>query len=414
MKRLFALTAIVVLATSVWAQEHEIYDDNIASLTVMVGNEWQKMPITTLGGKAISIGFDELSHDYHRYTYTVEHCEADWSVSEDLFTSDYMEGFTTDNTIDRYSLSAGTYQLYTHYELRIPNAQCRLTMSGNYRVKVYDDGNDDQPVLSACFMVSEDATSVGMGYTTNTDIDINATHQQLTMQVDYSRLRVTNPDQQLYVVVMQNQRRDNMVVNPRATFRANNTLQWEHAEDLIFLAGNEYHKFETLDPTHATLGLEAVGWDKERSEWHAYVIPDEPTRNYVYDADADGCFLIRNSDNVNVNTECDYVWTHFTLVAPRESGSVYLNGGWTYGQFTPEYEMTWNYEENHYEGAVYLKQGYYSYQYLAMDMDGKIHRLASEGNFFQTQNSYQALVYYKGNADRAYRLVGYAEIKTGG
>ncbi len=407
------IVLLLALAIGARAQEHRIYDKNIASLTVMVGTDWQHIPITTLGGKAINIAFDELSHDYHRYTYTVEHCEADWTVSEDLFTSDYMDGFMTDNTIDNYELSAGTYQLYTHYELQIPNPQCRLTMSGNYRVKVFDD-DEDNPVLCACFMVNEDAAGVSMGYTTNTDIDINATHQQLSMTVDYSNLRVSSPEQQLYVVVMQNQRRDNMVVNPRVTFRANNSLKWEHSEDLIFLAGNEYHKFETLDPSHATMGLESVGWDRMRSEWHAYVIPDEPARNYVYDVDADGCFLIRNSDNENVDTECDYVWTHFTLYAPREGGSVYVNGAWTYGQLTPEYEMTWNYDANCYEGAVYLKQGYYSYQYLAMDTDGRIHRLASEGNFFQTQNTYQALVYYKGNADRAWRLVGTGEIKTGG
>ncbi len=408
---LLACIALVPVAQTM-AQNHEIYDPNIASLTVMAGADWQSLPITTLNGKRINIAFDELSHDYHRYTYTVEHCEADWSVSEDLFYSDYIDGFFSDNTIDNYALSDGTYQLYTHYWLSIPNNNCRLTMSGNYRLKVFDDDDEDNPVLSACFMISEDVASVGLGYTTNTDIDINATHQQLTMEVDYSRLRVTSPEQQLYIVVLQNQRRDNAVINPRATFKANNTLRWEHCEDLIFLAGNEYHKFETLDPTHATMGLDAVGWDRRASEWHAYVTPNEPARNYVYDVDADGSFLIRNSDNDNSSTTCDYIMTHFTLNTPRQAGSIFLNGAWTYGQFTPKYEMSWNYETSLYEGVVYLKQGYYSYQYLVMEPDGTVHNLPSEGNFFQTENSYQALLYYKGNSDRTYRLVGRANINT--
>lgn len=28
--------------------------------------------------------FDDLTHEYHRYVYKIEHCEADWSVSQDL------------------------------------------------------------------------------------------------------------------------------------------------------------------------------------------------------------------------------------------------------------------------------------------------------------------------------------------
>ena len=49
------------------------------------------------------------------------------------------------------------------------------------------------------------------------------------------------------------------------------------------------------------------------------------------------------------------------------------------------------------------KQGYYSYQYLTED--GSIPSAA--GSFYQTENRYQALVYYKGIGERAWRLVGY-------
>ncbi len=409
-----ALLSMLLVATITHAQQHEIYDPNIASLTVMAGDDWLSLPISTVGGKAINISFDELSHAYHRYTYKVEHCEADWSVSQELFSSDYIEGFAVDNTIDSYALSDGTYQLYTHYALSLPNADCRLTMSGNYRLTVYDDTDEGEvAVLTACFMLCDEAVGVRLGYTTNTDIDIHSQHQQLTMEVDYSGLRVAAPEQQLYIVVMQNQRRDNAVVNPRATFKTGNTLRWEHCKELIFPAGNEFHKFETLSPEHTTMGLEAVGWDKDTQQWHAYVFPDVPRRNYVYDVDADGSYLIRNSDNIDSATRCEYIMTHFTLSTPRqERGSIYLSGAWTYGQLTPQYEMQWNYESNVYEGAVLLKQGYYSYQYLVLDATGSLYTLPAEGNFFQTENTYQALVYYRGNGDRTYRLVGYTTLTT--
>ena len=76
-----------------------------------------------------------------------------------------------------------------------------------------------------------------------------------------------------------------------------------------------------------------------------------------------------------------------------------------------------------YEAIVPLKYGYYSYQYLMFN-DGDIvegdvteNELVgtntaepmippTEGSFHETRNIYNALIYYRGNTDRADRLVG--------
>jgi hypothetical protein len=44
------------------------------------------------------------------------------------------------------------------------------------------------------------------------------------------------------------------------------------------------------------------------------------------------------------------------------------------------------------------------------DPDGVTHRVPEEGSFYQTENKYMALVYYKGNSDRTWRLVGHQGI----
>jgi len=182
---------------------------------------------------------------------------------------------------------------------------------------------------------------------------------------------------------------------------------WDHNRDLIFPAGNEYHKFETLDPTHTTMGLQRVGWDGK--QYHAWIFTDEPRPHYLYDEDADGAFCIRNSDNVNIDTECEYIQTHFTLKAPRQNGTVYLNGAWTNDRFDKRVEMTWNENDGLYEAVVPLKQGYYNYQYLLMHQDGTLSPLPSDGSFYQTENSYQLLVYFRGQGERTDRLVGYGK-----
>ena len=113
------------------------------------------LPVTTPGGAPINISFDDLTHEYHRYTYKLEHCEADWTVSEEIFASDYCEGFTSDNTIDDLVESINTTVLYTHYTMQIPNDRCRLKIGGNYRLTVVDENNDEEPMFTACFMVVE-------------------------------------------------------------------------------------------------------------------------------------------------------------------------------------------------------------------------------------------------------------------
>ena len=54
--------------------------------------------------------------------------------------------------------------------------------------------------------------------------------------------------------------------------------------------------------------------------------------------------------------------------------------------------------------------GYYNYQLLMLDADGTTHHLPEEGNFFQTENRYSALVYYRGISERTWRLVGHQSI----
>lgn len=392
-----------------YGQRNEILAPNIATLQVMAGEDWQSMPVIKLNDDTpVNISFDELSHTYHRFSYSIQHCEADWTPSTDLLESDFIDGFATGNTIDDNEQSVNTNTIYTHYNLQIPNERCKLKLSGNYTVTVFDEDKNNRPVLKACFMVAEQTMTVGLEITTNTDIDVNKSHQQVSMTLNFGGMRVTNPSEQIKTVVMQNYRWDNAVVNIKPQYVRSDGLVWSHCKDLIFSAGNEYRKFETLDPTHTTMGLENVGWNGK--QYQAWLFVDEPRPSYIYDEDANGAFYIRNSDNVGNNTESDYVLTYFRLRTQRQNGDIYLNGAWTNDRFLPQYKMTYNENDGLYEAVIPLKQGYYSYQYILMQPDGVTTPLPSEGNFYQTENSYQALVYYREQGGRTDKLVAYASL----
>jgi len=405
-KAIFFLSLVFICNLNICAQRNEILDKNIASLQVVANNDWLSLPIITLNSNDfVNISFDDLTHEYHRYCYKIEHCEADWQTSSALFESDYIDGFASGNTIDDVQESTNTVQLYTHYKISFPNNKCRPKISGNYRVTIYDENDEKHVVCRAYFMIVEPSMGVHLNVTTNTDIDINGKYQQIEMAIDYGNNIVSNPQTQIKTVVMQNSRWDNAVVNARPQYIKANGLQWIHCKDFIFDGGNEYRKFETLDVTHTTMGLESINWDGHN--YHAWIWTDEPRPSYIYDKDANGAFLIRNSDNIDNDVNSDYIITHFRLKSPQTADPIYINGFFTNDRFLPQYEMKWNEKNQQYEGELLLKQGYYSYQYLMMKPEGKLKPVPSEGNFCQTENTYQALIYFKANGDRTDRLVGY-------
>ncbi|MBQ7472107.1 MAG: DUF5103 domain-containing protein [Prevotella sp.] len=410
MKSIITLIAACLFCTHATAQRNEILNSRISSVQVVAGTEWLSMPVIKLhDSKRINISFDDLTHEYHRYVYKVEHCEADWSTSESLFTSDYVQGFADGISLDNLTESINTNVLYTHYRLTIPNENCRLKLSGNYRVTIYDENNDNEEVLRVCFMVVEPLMGVMLQVNTNTDAGINSTYQQVGLSVNYAGVRVPDYSQQIKTVVLQNGRWDNARVLSKPQFIMGDGLRWEHERDLIFFGGNEYRKFEILDVHDPGLGIEAIEWDG--AAYHAYLWPAEPRLNYLYDEDANGAFYIRNNDNYENDRTSEYVLVHFTLKLPRQAGDVYLNGTWTNDQFTPRYKMEYDELEECYHTVLSLKLGYYSYQYLMMTDTGDVVPLASEGSFFQTENSYQALVYYRGVGERTDRLVGFQQVK---
>ena len=407
MKRLIFL--LLATASLQATAKSVINDPQVKTLQVVVNQDWLSPPVMKLGSSdVLNIGFDELSHNFHRYVYRLEHCEADWSPSEDIFESDWLEGFN-DNVIEDYENSLNTTVLYTHYKLQIPNDRCRLKMSGNYRLYVYDeDGDSDEPALCAEFRVVEPLMNIGLSVTTNTDIDFNLSHQQVSMTVNYNGLNITNEEEQIRTVVMQNGREDNQKENVRPNYTRVGQMKWEHNRGLIFDAGNEYHKFEVLDVSHPTMGIEHMVWDGKH--YQAYPFVNAPRRNYLYDQDANGAFYIRNSDNIENDRTCDYVYVNYKLTpAEPYSHDVIINGSWTTEE-NVSYAMTYNEQDKSYNAQILQKQGYYSYQYLLRNKSGQTSIMPEEGSFFETENRYQAFVYYKGVSERTWRLVGYQQI----
>ncbi len=392
---------------------HQILSPDIKSLQVVVNDDWMGMPIMRLGeNDVLNLAFDELSHNNHRYIVRIEHCEVDWSPSTEIFESDWLDGFNN-LPIDEYEKSVNTTVLYTHYKIQFPNDQCRLKMSGNYRLHVIDE-QENEEVLIAEFRILENKMNVGMDVTTNTDLGLNGQYHQVGMTLNYNGMQVTFPEEQLKLFVMQNGREDNQKRDVKPNYITPNSLKWEHNRKLIFEAGNEYHKFEVLNPKHVTMGLERVFWDEDERRYHAFPYVCEPQRNYLYNEDADGAFYIRNSDNIQNDVASDYVYIHYKMKPARyyPDSQIMIEGKWT-TEAKETYLMTYDENDKSYQATILQKMGYYNYQLIKVDADGTSHAMPEEGSFHETENRYQVLAYYKGNLDRTWRLVGFNEVMFG-
>ena len=93
------------------------------------------------------------------------------------------------------------------------------------------------------------------------------------------------------------------------------------------------------------------------------------------------------------------------------SGNIVIDGWWTTDANKDKYVMEYDSTDGSYNAVLLQKQGYYSYQYLQKTSDGRTVIPPSEGNFYQTENRYQAYVYYKETGGRTWRLVAYRQLE---
>lgn len=400
--------AILLVPMMLHAQWFGSKTDMINTLRAVSDGNWERAQIITLGSdETIEFSFDQMSHEYHRFTYHLTHCDAQWKPSN-LIESEYMEGFN-DQPIDNWQNSLNTTFDYTHYSLTIPNSEVTPKLSGNYRLSIQEDG---QEVAWFRFMIVEDRHNLQATVDGNTDIDTRKSHQQVNMTVSLNGLNVTNPDREIYTVVMQNRRFDNAVLNPQPTYNAGSRLTYDHCRALIFPAGNEFRRFEIVNMYDYFKNVDRVTFHDPY--YHADLIEDTRHHAYTFDYDHNGRYLIRYNQASDSDTEADYLFVHFSLASDRMSGGkMYVSGHFNGGSIGPKWEMDYNSQTGRYEAAILLKQGAYDYQYLWVEENKTLGQTKpAEGDWYETKNEYLILLYYRQRGSRYDRLISTLSIEN--
>jgi hypothetical protein len=132
---------------------------------------------------------------------------------------------------------------------------------------------------------------------------------------------------------------------------------------------------------------------------------------YIFQNDIDGQFLILNKDfdTSSSNINCEYALVHFfmPLDTAFSTGNLYIFGQLSDWQCKKEFMMNYVDSLKGYAAAIYLKQGYYDYQYAFLPDHSRIADVTPiEGNHAETENTYTIYAYYRPNGIYYDQLIG--------
>jgi hypothetical protein len=225
----------------------------------------------------------------------------------------------------------------------------------------------------------------------------------------FKDLQVVNPSDQFKVTLRQNQRWDNAITHLKPTIFKEDIGQLDYRHFTAgsqFQAGNEHRFFDLRSVRYP--GQNVWRMNLEGQPMQALLAKDAPRGHQAYSQyrDMNGNFLNQNLEPGGSPNSSEYLEAVFTLETKQElPGEVYIFGALTNRAFGEEGRMTYQKEAGVYTGAVLLKQGWYDYHYLLKSDSLQINYL--EGNHFQSENSYEILVYYRPINGRSDLLVGY-------
>lgn len=399
-------TMVLFCFTLATAQvENEIVPPYNIKTVSFVQNNQNVVPIFQLGD-TFQLQFDDLYGNDASYFYEIIHCDYNWNPS-DLQKRDYLQGFDNQR-IQESSNSFNCLQIYTHYSLPFPNSTTQLKISGNYMLRILNE--DKEVVFSRKLMVYEDLVSVPIQIKRARTVTNLESKHNVEFTIKSNVINFQNPIKNIKTVLFQNGKFCNAISNISPQFTIGNDLIYKYDTLTQFWAGNEFLYFDNKEIRVASNSISRV--DNQKEIYSSYLFTNEAraNSNYYNWQDVNGNFTVRRLFAENSDIEADYSWVYFSLSAPlfrTSDGAIYVTGMFNNYALTPENKMEYNSEKGIYEKAILIKQGFVNFEFTAVQKNGKIDSENNiDGNFFQTENEYTVLVYYKEDTDRYTRIIG--------
>ncbi|MEA3427355.1 MAG: DUF5103 domain-containing protein [Bacteroidota bacterium] len=419
MRNLFVWVLLIAGMGKTTAQRlpDHVYMPEIRTPRLFQQNNQQSMALITLNSSdLLELHFDDMSGVPKNYYYTYVLCNADWTPA-DVSPFDYIRGFPQ-NRLSQYRASTVTASRYVHYQALLPDRNCMPSKSGNYLLKVYLDADTSKLAFTKRMLVVDNRASVGAQVQQPFDNEILRTHQKIQVAVNTQQLNILSP-QQTKLVILQNNRWDDAIRDIQPTFIRGKMMEYNAEQDCIFPAGKEYRWADLQSFRFLSDRMDRV--DKAREPVDVYLKPDLERNNlrYLFFRDRNGWDEINTTESLNPWWQTDYAYVHFTFAPanrqPFAGRSVYLLGSFTGNQIGDTSRMVYDAARGLYTKTILLKQGYYSYAYVTKSdkhPEEKADPTLTEGNYWETENEYTVLFYYRSFSSRHDELVGIRSVNS--
>ncbi len=390
-----------------------IFDENIHTVLLHKSGWIFSVPVIGLNSnETLKLSFDDFYPDIKKFRYSILLCDANWQLS-DLPAYQYIDGFTND-FIDDYKLSFNTLQKYIHYNLEFPKENMKITKSGNYILKVYlDDSN--QPFIIRRFMVMENLVNINAKVKDATLLNERRFRQEIDFSILTNNFIIDNPSRNVTVRILQNMRPDNVISDLKPRLIKGNEIDYDYDEGNVFNGGNEFRNFDVKSLKYNSERIRNISYENKANQVYLHNDLARPFKVYKSEEDINGKFAVKSDYTKDYETEADYTYIHFSLPydMPTVEGNIYVYGAFTNWKLSEDTRMKYNFKTRTYETAIYVKQGYYNYQYVLKRPGlSVLDETFIEGNHAETENDYFIFVYYRQPGENYDRLIGFQQINS--
>jgi len=412
------LAMCMVLTAQAQPLLEEVRSANVVGIKLYKKGDQLLYPILRLGEtEGLELHFDDINNSSRSYFYTYVLCNADWSIAN-VSNMDYIKGFTQVR-LNQYRFSSATQSKYVHYSATLPAANSMPSKSGNYLLKVYENGDTAKLLFSKRFLVVNEKASLAARMQQPFAPEYFLTHQKLLIDLNFRNQDILNPAKEVKVVVMQNNRWDNARTISNPTFIRGRTFEYSDEQQLVFEAGKEWRWLDLRSFRLQSDRVASVNYNVQ--PYDVRIRPDtirSPIR-YAFYADINGRYAVSHIENINPWWQGDIGKVHFTFLPQNgeipNQYDVYLFGEMTQYQLNDQTRMKWNENLQAYETSILLKNGYYNYCYVTVPRNSR-QALPSmkptEGSIWETENDYRVLVYYTPFGSRTDELMAIAELNS--
>ncbi|NLP58505.1 DUF5103 domain-containing protein [Lutibacter sp. B1] len=386
-----------------FSQTHYFESENIKTIILKPTSVNNYAPIIELGEK-LTLSFDDLNADEHDYTYKIEHCTFDWQPSN-LTDSEFIDGYAEDRIRD-YENSFNTLQPYTNYTLTIPNDNTQIKISGNYTISVLNE--DSKIVFKRKFIVYEPVVTVGVSVYRSRNISYINEKQSVEFVINHPNFTINNPSEEVKPVILQNNNWQTAITGLKPQFYRGNELLYKYNKETSFWGGNEFLYFDTKSIRNTTLNIANIELGDDLYNTYLYTDEERIDQPYTRFPDINGNFILRTLESDYTNTDADYSWVHFSLETLEDltGKELFIHGNYNNWHLGESNKLTYNPKTGLYEATLLFKQGFYNYQYVTKDKNGIISNHDIDGSFYQTENDYTVIVYYKKFGSRYDKVIG--------